>query len=307
MSGAHAHSHGGSAGHHRGLSWTLGLVLVYMFVEIVGGWLSNSLAVLADAGHMFSDAGSLVIALLAMRIARRPATPTHTFGYWRVEVLAALANAAILVAVTGFIGYHAIGRLSSPAQVQGPLMLAVAIGGLLVNFAGLYFLHDGKSESLNVRGAWLHVLADTFGSVGAIVSGVLITLFGWHLADPLASLFIALLVLLSAWSLLVQTTGVLMQAVPRGIELARVEQVLMSVEGVIAIHDLHVWSVTSERAIMSAHLRVSQTVDRQSLMAEIQSLIRDEFEVHHSTFQLECTMDCESESCNTSTVRDGCS
>lgn len=297
MGAGHSHSHGHDHSHHgadhsRRLAMTLALVLVYMTAEIIGGLISNSLALLADAGHMLSDAGALVIALVAMRIARRPASPTHTFGYQRAEILAAFANGAALVAIAIVIAYQAITRIGSPPEVDGPLMLVVAAGGLVINLAGLWILRGGKSESLNVRGAWMHVMADTLGSAGAIVSGALVTGMGWNLADPIASLIIATLVLYSAWLLLGQTTAVLMQAVPAGISLEAVEGALASVDGVTEAHDVHVWAVTSGRAVMSAHLSVAAGVDRKQLVDEIHRRLRDELDIHHATIQLDCPDTC---------------
>ncbi len=292
MSGGHSHTDHVGEQNARRIAITLGLVSIYMAAEVIGGLLSNSLALLADAGHMLSDAAALTVALVAMRIARRPPTTTHTFGYRRAEILAALANGAALIAIAGYIGYHAIARLSSPPEVHGPLMLAIAAGGLAINLAGLYILHGGRSESLNVRAAWLHVVADALGSVGAIVSGLLITLGGWNWADPIASLLIAALVVYSAWALLKQTTAVLMQAVPKGIDLAAVEHALTDVDGVVASHDLHVWSVTSDRAVLSAHLTVLPEADRQRVMDEVHRRIRDQFDVHHSTIQIDCPGEC---------------
>lgn len=295
MSGhGHDHDHDHATDQNvRRLALTLGLVCVYMVAEVIGGVLANSLALLADAGHMLSDAGGLVVALFAMHIARRPATVTHTFGYRRAEVLGALANGAALLAIAGYIGYHAITRLGSPPEVRGPLMLAVATGGLVVNLIGLSLLHGGKSESLNVRGAWLHVMADTLGSVGAIVSGVLIAVFGWNWADPVASLAIAAIVLYSSWLVMKQAAGVLMLAVPPELELAAVEEELTSVDGVLAAHDVHAWSITSKQPIMSAHLTISPDADRQRLMEEVHRRLRDRFDLHHSTIQLDCPSGCQ--------------
>lgn len=287
------HAHGAhDDGNTRRLGLTLVLVVGYMVAEVIGGLVSGSLALLADAGHMLSDAGALVIALAAMRIARRPASATHTYGYRRAEILGALANGAALVAIAGVIVYQALGRLGAPPEVDGPVMLGVAAGGLAINLAGLYILEGGRAESLNVRGAWMHVVADTLGSVGAIISGVLVTWRGWNLADPIASLAIAALVTYAAWMLLGQATRVLMEAVPEGIELSALERTLTGVAGVIAAHDLHVWSVTSGRAVMSAHLTVDRDADRSAIMATIHERLRDEFDVRHSTIQLECPDGC---------------
>ena len=290
MGGSHQHGAGHSNGRRIGL--TLVLVTLYMVAEVIGGFWSGSLALLADAGHMLADAGALLVALIAMHIAQRPASSTHTYGYWRAEILAALANGAALIAIAGTIGYHAVTRLGQPPEVHGPVMLVVACGGLVVNLIGLWILHDGKSHNLNVRGAWFHVLSDALGSLGAIASGLLVTLYGFSWADPVASLVIAVLVLYSGWSLLAQTASVLMEAVPAGIELTTVEQTLRSVDDVLDVHDLHVWSVTSGRAVMSAHLNVTPAADRRRVMAEVHRLMRDRFDLHHSTFQIDCPEQC---------------
>lgn len=299
MSHGHDHGHDHGRGHDnaRRLTITLALVSAYMVAEVVGGLLSNSLALLADAGHMLSDASALVVALIAMRIARRPPSPTHTFGYGRAEILAALANGAALMAIAGYVAYHAVVRLGSPPDVRGPVMLGIAAGGLVVNLIGLWILHGGRSESLNVRGAWLHVLADALGSVGAIISGALVTALGWNWADPAASLVIAALVLWSAWVLLRQTTAVLMQAVPAGLELAAIERALTSIDGVLATHDVHLWGVTAQQAIMSAHLSIDPDADRRRVMDEVHRRLRDDFDLHHSTIQLDCPGGCLESTC----------
>ncbi|MGH7458092.1 MAG: cation diffusion facilitator family transporter, partial [Longimicrobiaceae bacterium] len=212
----HGHAHGGSAGsrNRERLAITLGLVTFYMVVEVVGGLLTNSLALLADAGHMLSDAGALALSLFAIWIAQKPATSKHTYGYYRTEILAALANGATLVAISIYIFVEAYQRFDDPPEVQGALMMGIAVGGLAINLIGLWILNAGKGESLNVRGAWLHVLSDALGSVGAILAGGLIWAFGWNWADPAASVTIGLLVLYSSWALLKETVAVLMEGTP---------------------------------------------------------------------------------------------
>jgi cobalt-zinc-cadmium efflux system protein len=271
----------------RRLAVTLVLVAVYLVAQVVGGLMSNSLALLADAGHMLSDAGALGLSLLAISIARRPPSRTHTFGYQRAEILAALVNGALLVAVSGYIFYEAYQRLGDPPHVRGQLMMVVAIGGLLVNLAGLWILHGGRNQSLNVHGAWLHVLSDALGSVGAIAAAVLVSAFGWDWADPAASVVIGVLVVFSAWSLLKATVGVLMEAVPRHIDVASVRSALVSVDGVLEVHDLHIWSVTPGRDVLSAHVTTLVDADRAAVMAEVQTLLRQRFDLRHSTIQLD--------------------
>lgn len=290
---AHDHAHAHADQDQRRLRFTFVLVAGYMVAEAVGGWLSGSLALLADAGHMLADAGALLVALFAVRIGRRPATASHTFGYRRAEVLAAVANGAALIAISAYIVFEAVQRLGSETAIDAPLMLGVAAGGLLVNLIGLWLLHGGESSNLNVRGAWLHVLADALGSAGAIVAGALVWALGWTWADSVASLAIASLVVYSAWRLLGQAVAVLMQAVPAHVDLRAIETALTSVDGVLEVHDLHVWSVTSGRDVISAHLTVDPAADRPHIAGVVQQHLRDDFGLHHSTIQLDCPGGCE--------------
>lgn len=281
----------------RRLGITLGLVLVYMVAEVVGGLLSGSLALLADAGHMLSDAGSLALALFALWIARRPRSPEKTFGYHRTEILAALANGATLVAIAIYIVIEAWHRFRSPEEVDGRIMLWVAAGGLLVNLAGIWFLHEGREESLNVRGAWLHVVADTLGSVQAIAAGALIWVFGWNVADPIAAVLIAVLVVWSSWTLLRDSVNILMEGTPGHIDAAQVESALTSVEGVVDIHDLHIWTITSGFESLSVHARVEDgDLDRDRILQEIHRTLQHRFRIEHSTIQLEGS-ECEAGTC----------
>jgi cobalt-zinc-cadmium efflux system protein len=289
--GHHGHHHGASD-HARGLIATLALISIYMVAEVVGGLMSGSLALLADAGHMLSDASALAVSLLALRISRRPASLTHTFGYRRAEILAAVANGAVLIAIAGYVMVEAVRRIGSPPEVDGPLMLVVAAGGLVVNLIALWILHAGRVENINIHGAWLHVLSDTLGSVGAISAGLMITLWGWRWADPAVSLVIGLLVVSSAWMLLKETVRVLMQAVPDRIDLRSLEESLTSIGGVLAVHDLHVWSVTRGRDVMSAHLTIDRDADRLRIADEVQRRLGEEFDLHHSTIQLDCPGGC---------------
>lgn len=253
----HSHDHQGSKRRSfKRLSMTLGLVALYMVAEVVGGLLTNSLALLADAGHMLSDASSLALALFALWIAQKPRTPERTFGYHRTEILAALANGVTLVAIAIFIVVAAWHRFRSPEEVDGQTMMWIAVGGLAVNLAGLWILHEGRDESLNVRGAWLHVLADTLGSVQAIAAGALIWRFGRNIADPIASVLIALLVTWSSWSLLRDSVNVLMEATPRHIDATEVKEALSAVAGVVDVHELHVWTITSGFESLSVHARI---------------------------------------------------
>lgn len=289
MARGHDHDHGelSREGSVRALSWTLGLVVLYMGAEVVGGLLANSLALLADAGHMLSDAGSLALALFALWIARRPPTPERSYGYYRTEILAALANGVTLVVVALLVFREAWHRFHDPPEVAGALMMAIATGGLLVNVAGLWILREARSGSLNMRGAWLHVLADAAGSAGAVVAGGLIWLLGWRWVDPLASVLIGCLVLASSWRLLQESTAVLMQMAPGHIDVDRVRDALMSVEGVEAVHDLHVWTVTSGIESLSAHVVVKAGRSARETLSALRRAVYEPFGIDHVTIQLE--------------------
>ena len=271
---------------------TLVLVVAYMVAEWVGGLWTHSLALLADAGHMLSDAGSLGLALFALWIVDRPRGAERTFGWHRTEILAALANGAALVAVSVFILIEAWQRFRSPGEVDGRGVTWVAAGGLAVNLVGLWLLHRDKDRSLNLRGAWLHVAADSLGSVQALAAGALIWAFGWSWVDPLASVLIAGLVVWSSWTLLRDAVNVLMEASPRHIDVAEVKDAIAAVEGIDRVHDLHVWTITSGFESMSVHARVTAR-DRDQVLAEVRDLVRDRFAISHSTVQLEGEDGCE--------------
>ena len=291
MTRNHRH-HGAGANRTRPLAWTLALVLAYTSAEVVGGLLSGSLALLADAGHMVSDAAALALTLFAIRFARKAPTPERSYGYHRVEILAALANGATLIAVTVFIFIEAYDRLRHPPAVEGPLMLAVAAGGLLVNVAGLWLLRGSHAHDLNVRGAWLHVLTDALGSVQAIVAGMLIWLYAWYWVDPVASVLIALLVVYSSWTLIRQSVGVLMEGTPGHINIEDVRSALQQVSEVRDVHDLHVWSITSGFVALSAHLVVDHDSDHSSILKSSEETLLKRFGIRHTTIQIDKTENC---------------
>lgn len=307
MSAGHAHHHGHHHGHHghrgdtsavnrRRLALTLGLAATYMLAEAVGGWLTGSLALLADAGHMLSDAAALGLSLFAMWIAQRPPTPKRTWGYHRTEILAALINGATLLALSVWVVIEALDRFRSPSEVDAPVMMAISAGGLVVNLIGLRVLSGGRDESLNIRGAWLHVLTDALGSVQAIAAGALIWAYGWQWADPLASILISLLVVYSAWHLLRETVGVLMEGTPSHIDLDDVRNTLAGLPGVEGVHDLHVWTITSGMVALSAHLVVEAEAGSRSLLRTVRTALHDRFGIHHATVQIEaedCEVGCE--------------
>lgn len=265
----------------------LPLIATYMIAELVGGLLTNSLALLADAGHMLSDVAALGLTLFAMWVARRPATATKTFGYYRAEILAALVNGATLVAIAVYVFVEAWERFRSPPEVMGGPMLAVATGGLLVNLMGLWLLSGSRSESLNVRGAWLHVLGDTIGSVGAMVSGALVWALGWNWADPVASVAIGLLILHSSWALLREAIAVLMESVPDHIDLDEVRNALRGLHGVEEVHELHVWSISSGMDSLSCHLVRGRRNGDRALLRDARILLAEDFGIRHVTIQME--------------------
>lgn len=292
---AHDHAGGDHASHGhdvRGsstkrLAIVLGLISLYMVAEVVGGVVANSLALLADAGHMLSDAAALALALFAGWIARRPPTPRQSYGYYRVEILAALVNGSTLVAIAILIVVEAWRRFQAPPTVTGELVIGIAFGGLLVNLIALKILNAGKNENLNVRGAWLHVLTDALGSVGAIVGGVLVWMFGWYWADPAVSVVIALLVIYSSWALLKETVAVLMEGAPGGVDVDGIRDAIVSVPGVLSVHDLHVWSITSGMIALSAHVCVSSAASNGEVLSMLRAILRERYRIDHVTIETE--------------------
>ncbi len=290
----HGHSHDHHHAHHhqraanrRRLTLTLLLAASYMVAEIVGGWLANSLALLADAGHMFSDTAALGLSLFAVWAAQRPATSKQTFGFYRTEILAALVNGATLVGVSLVIFFEAYQRFFSPPEVHGGLMMVIATGGLVVNLLGLWILGGGREGNLNVRGAWLHVLTDALGSLGAIVAGLLVWGFSWYWADPAISVAIGGLVIYSSWRLVAESVSVLMESAPRGIDVDEVREALVTVPGVLEVHDLHVWSITTGLDSLSAHVVTADGHAHAALLADLRTMLHRRFGMDHITIQIE--------------------
>jgi len=269
------------------LRWALVISAAYFFAELIAGFLTNSLALLSDAGHMLSDIGALSLSLFAFRMARRPATVQSTYGFHRFEILAALFNGLTLWLIVGIIFAAAYSRLSYPPEVQSQGMTVVAVLGLVVNLVAAMILHHGHRHNLNLRGAFLHVVSDAIGSVGAIVAGALMMTTGWYLADPLISIFIGVLILFSSWSLVKESLSVLMQTVPKGIRLEDVRRTIESVDGVSAVHDLHIWAVTSDIFTLSAHAVVSNGGDFHEVLNGIEDTLKLQYNIEHITIQLE--------------------
>jgi len=276
----------------RRLTLALAITAIVMLVELIGGWLAGSLALLADAAHMLADVAALGLALVAAWIAQRPATPERSFGFMRLEILAALINGAVLFAIAIGIGVEAWHRLRVPQLVNGPLLLGVAAIGFVANLAAVVVLHRGHEHSLNQRGAYLHVLGDLFGSVGALIAGVVVLTSGWVMADPLISVLIGGLVLVSAWRLVKESTDVLLEATPRHIALSDVHERIASVPGVESVHDLHLWTVTSGVVAMSGHLVVKNPTDNQPVLEAVQGRMRA-LGIAHVTVQMEKEPTCD--------------
>ena len=291
MSTEHRHAVPES-GNERALWWALALTSIFLLAEVVAGIVFNSLALLADAAHMFTDVAALAIALAAVRIARRPADAKRTYGYHRFEILAAAFNAVLLFGVAIYILYEAYRRFSAPADVQPVGMLVVALLGLAVNLASMRLLRAGKDASLNVKGAYLEVWADMLGSLGVIVAAIAIRFTGWAWIDTLVAVGIGLWVLPRTWALLKESMNILLEGAPDGVDEGQVEQTILGVQGVIGVHDLHVWVLTSGKNALTAHVVHAKGVDGVALIEQIKEAVADGFKVFHTTLQLERTA-CE--------------
>jgi cobalt-zinc-cadmium efflux system protein len=287
----HLHDHAHPS-HQGRLRWALVLTALFFVAEVVGGVVSNSLALLADAGHMFTDVGALSLSLFVAWFSRQPAAPEKTYGYLRFEILAALLNGAVLLLVSGLIVWEAIGRLQSPEALQGNVMLVVAVGGLMVNTASAAMLHPVHGHSLNARGAYLHVLGDLLGSVGTVAAAIIIRWTGWLAADPIASIAVSLLVVRSAWRLVREAVNVLLEATPGHISLGRVREGLQAIGGIESVHDLHVWTVTSGMVAMSAHAVVREPGENQKVLEAAVDAMR-RLGISHVTLQVERDSICE--------------
>lgn len=279
---------GTAAAKHAGrLKLALGLTATYMVAEVIGGLVTGSLALLADAAHMMTDVGGLALALLAIRFAAREATPQRTYGYLRMEVLSALTNAVVLLLLTVYILYEAYQRFLAPPEVLGGPMLVVAAVGLVVNLISMRLLAGGSSESLNIKGAYFEVLSDMLGSIGVIVAALLMMWKGWVLADPIIGAGIGLFIVPRTWTLLKQVTHILMEGTPANVDVAILQQKLMEIAGVTAVHDLHVWTVTSGFDAMSCHLVVADMSRGREALREARRVMKDSFGIDHVTIQIE--------------------
>jgi len=286
----HGHSHGGgtAGGRHKGrLKIALALTSGLMVIQAIGGLVTGSLALLADSAHMLTDAAGLALALIAIRFAERPATPQKTYGYVRMEVLAALINAVVLLMLTIFILYEAIDRFLNPPPVMAGPMLAVAVVGLAVNFTSMMLLAAGSKESLNVKGAYFEVMSDMLGSVGVIVAALVVMFTGWRLADPIVGAGIGLFIVPRTWALLKQAVHILMEGTPPEIDLGLLERALKDIPGVISVHDLHVWTITSGLDAMSCHLVIADMARAREMLVAANDAMKSGFNLTHTTIQVE--------------------
>ncbi|WP_371786288.1 cation diffusion facilitator family transporter [Streptosporangium subroseum] len=292
MGHGHGHTQSTAAAAHRGrLVIVLLLTTGVLVVEVIGAAMSGSLALLADAGHMATDAAGIALALFAVWMAGKPASAQRTFGYQRAEILAAALNAVALLALSAYILYEAVRRFTDPEPVGGTVMLVAALVGLVANAIGLWLLRRGQAESLNLRGAYLEVLGDLLGSVAVIVAAIIIALTGWTTVDPIVSVVIALLIVPRTWSLLREAVNILLEAVPKGVDLQEVRRHLLEAPGVIDVHDLHAWTITSGVPVMSAHVVMEDQALAGGAFGQVLDRLHEcltgHFDVEHSTLQLE--------------------
>lgn len=290
--GEHEHSHGPGAwriADRKALLIAACLTAGFMFAEVAGGLLTGSLALLADAGHMLSDSFSLFLALGAVTLAARPVTARRTFGLKRAEILAALVNGVLLVVVSAWIVFEAIRRMGDPPEILGGWMLAVAVAGLGVNVIAAWVLSRSAGESLNVKAALRHVLADLAGSVGVILAAGIILTTGWVLADPIISIVISVMIALSAWTILRDSVDVLLEAVPPGLDSEAIGYSMAGLDGVTQVHDLHIWQITSGMPMLSAHVLVGPDSDCHGIRSELEAMLREQYDIGHTTLQVEHT------------------
>jgi len=286
----HHHHHGAGEGSTRRLTVVLLLTASYMVAEAVGGWLTNSLALLSDAGHMLTDVAAIGLSIAAIWFGSRPAPAEKTFGYYRIEILAAFVNGVTLVVLALFIIYEAYVRVLAPPVVASGEMIAIAAGGLVVNVISAWMLagrHDHGPRTLNEHGAFLHVVGDALGSVGALVAGGLMWFKGWYVADPAISVVIALLIIYSSYELIREAVNVLLEGTPAHINIAAVKEAMLGIDNVLGVHDLHVWSITSGKDALSAHVVCDCECYNKELVEQIRRRLHDRFGISHLTIQLE--------------------
>ncbi len=297
----HSHGHFHSHAHHFGkdsapkaIQNAILITLVFMLVELIGGWVANSLALVSDAAHMLTDIGAMLLSLFALWVARRPTTLTMSFGYHRAEILGALISGLAIWLISGVLIYEAFLRIKSPPEVQGPIVFIVATIGLAANLFSMWMLHSSKNKNLNVRAAYLHLLSDSLGSIGAIIAGVVLWLTDWRPIDPIVTILFAVLMLISSWSLVKEAVGVLMESTPSHLDPSEIQKDLQGMKGVNEAHDLHVWTVSSGRLALSVHL-ISESAE--TVLASANQLLKDKYGIIHTTIQIEHPDRFQSERC----------
>lgn len=264
-----------------------------MIAEAVGGWITNSLALIADAGHMLTDVAALGLTLAAVWFGTRPATSSKTYGYYRLEILAAFVNGIALVLISAWVVYEAYQRWYSPPEIMGFELTLIAVGGLLVNIAAAYLLHGDHEHDLNMRGAWLHVIGDALGSVAAITAGVLIVAFGWVWADAVTSVVISAIIVFGAWRLIRDSVNVLLEGTPSHINIRSVEDAIRNHPRVVDVHDLHVWTITSGMEALSVHIVHNEDVNGTEVLRSVRSELHEKFGIDHLTIQMETPADAQ--------------
>ena len=283
----HSHGQTPASQNKRRLAIVFGLTALYLIAEVIGGLLTHSLALLADAGHMLTDVAGLGLALLAIKFAERPATPERTYGYYRVEILAAIINAVVLIGISLYVLYEAYERFRNPPEVASGTMFLVAAIGLIINIVGVLVLRGGSGESLNMKGAYFEVLSDMLTSIGVIVAAIVMWTTGWYYADPLISAGIGLFILPRTWILLREAVGVLLEGTPSEINLVAVREAISNITGVAGVHDLHVWTLTSGVNAMSVHAVLDDGAAHDEVLVAVQKCVTSNFKIAHATVQVE--------------------
>lgn len=292
--GSQCHHHDHSHAHGKALHLALWVAVVFMLIEVIGGWLANSLALISDALHMFTDVGALFLGLIVVKISRRPSNYRMSYGYQRAEILGALASAASLWALCGMLVYEAILRFIHPEEVQGPIVFVIASIGLIANLAMMRILYSSQGHNLNVRAAYLHVVGDLLGSLGVIASGIILWFTQWNPIDPIITILFAVAILFGSGRVIKQTVSILMESAPEGIDPEEIQKEILAIPTVKEVHDLHVWSASSKKAILSVHIIA---LDTHKVLQETHRRIEEKYGIQHMTVQVEDPSQFESHYC----------
>ncbi|MGZ3689009.1 MAG: cation diffusion facilitator family transporter [Bdellovibrionota bacterium] len=295
----HAHAHGHAHHHHHhgdapsAIVRAIGITLVFMAVELIGGWYANSLALISDGAHMLTDVGAMLLSLFAIWVSRRPSTPTMSFGYHRAEILGALVSGLSIWAISGALIYEGIQRLAAPPEVQGPVVFVIATIGLAANLLSMRMLHHAKDGNMNARAAYLHMVSDSLGSVGAIIAGAVLWATGWRPIDPIVTFLFAALMFVNSWGLIKEAVGVLMESAPSHVDPKLVQKDLEALAGIKEVHDLHIWTVASGKLALSVHLITAM----ENALSKANELLKDRYSIIHTTIQVEHPDRFQSERC----------